>query len=98
MEWPWIRCQVLALRSYVSGPRTPAASYQLLATHYLPYRPLLNSLFKYLALEDPFHIHARSVDHVRIEFAGFNQVLDFSNGDLCRGRHHGIKIARSLPI
>ena len=41
---------------------------------------------------------AGRVDHVGIEFADFDQLFDFGDGDFGGGRHHGIEVARGLAI
>jgi len=35
---------------------------------------------------------------IRLQLAGFDQMLDFGDRDLCRGRHHGIEVPRRLAI
>ena len=54
-----------------------------------------NSLFVVLALENPLHVNAGRVD-IRIQFAGRDELLDFSDRDAARGRDHRIEIARGL--
>src|ERR1035438_4677753 len=62
------------------------------------YRPSFDSLLKQLTLENSLHVHAWRMDQVGIECSRFDQVFDFGDGDLGRGGHHGIEIARGLPI
>src|SRR5216684_6853532 len=69
----------------------------LLTTHF-SHRPPLDAPLVQFSLEDAFHVDAGRVDHVRIEFSDVDQVFDLGNRDFCRGRHHGIKVARRLPI
>ena len=38
------------------------------------------------------------MDQVRIQFAWFDQLLDFGDGDFGGCRHHGIKIPRRLAV
>src|ERR1017187_1795771 len=62
------------------------------------YRPSFDSLLKQLTLENSLHVHAWCMHQVGIECSRFDQVFDFGDGDLGRGGHHGIEIARGLPI
>src|SRR5271165_368097 len=77
-----------------------AASKRELASagDWFPQHPLFDSLLKHFALKNSFHEHARRVHHVRIEFSGLNQMLDFGDRDLGGGSHHGIEVARRLAV
>ena len=48
--------------------------------------------------DDALDENAGRVDVVGIDLAGRHQMLDFGDGDLGRGRHHRIEIARGLAI
>src|SRR5580700_499901 len=67
-------------------------------TSHLPQRPALNPLFVIHTLNNPLHVHAGRMHLVRLNLAGFNQLLDFGDSDLRGGRHHGIEVARGLAI
>src|SRR5208282_1638120 len=60
--------------------------------------PFLNSLLEQLSHKDSLHEHARRMHHVGIQFSRLDQVFDLGDGDLGRGGHHRIEIARRLAI
>src|SRR5215472_11013048 len=63
-----------------------------------PHRAAFYASLVNLTLENAFHENAGSVHRVGIEFARLHQVLDFGNGGLRGGSHHGIEIACRLAI
>src|SRR5262249_16389173 len=64
----------------------------------LSYRAPFNSTLKQFTATDPIHEDARRVHHVRIEFSGFHQVLNFCNRNFRLSRHKWIEVARGLAI
>src|SRR5579859_1786466 len=77
-----------------SKPNIPPATYDLPFSH----RSFFNSFLISGALENPFHINARSDDAIGIEAAELNQFLHLRNGHLCRRGHHGIKVPGCLSV
>src|ERR1700676_4662214 len=64
----------------------------------LGHSSFLDSPFEMCTLKNSFHKYARRMHQVGIQFARFDQVLNFGDRDLGRGRHHRIKIARGFAI
>ena len=58
----------------------------------------LDSLFVGVTLQNALHINSRRDDMIGIDFAGLDQLLDFSDGARSGGCHHGIKIARCFAV
>src|SRR3569623_1925691 len=48
--------------------------------------------------DDALHVDARGVDVVRIQVTRIDQVLDLGDGHARGRRHHGVEVARRLPI
>ena len=49
-------------------------------------------------MHDALHENARRVDVVRVDLAGFDEMLDLGDRDPPGGRHHRVEIARGLAI
>src|ERR1035438_7990004 len=64
----------------------------------LPHRSFFDVFVKLLALKNSLHVHAGSVNHVRIQFARLNQMFDFGDRNFRRSRHHGIEVACGFAI
>src|ERR1035441_8276014 len=64
----------------------------------LPHSFFFDVFVKLLTLKNSFYINAGRVNHVRIEFPGLNQMLDFGDRNFRRSRHHGIEVARGFAI
>ena len=64
----------------------------------LSHRSFLNPFLIQFALEDALHVNAGRMDHVRLQLPDLDQVLDFRDRHFGSGRHHGIEVARRLPI
>src|ERR1700674_1209762 len=104
---PVMRRKVDGCWSMVDGERRESAAIPerltttdfLLATRCrLRHSSFLDSSFEMCTLKNSFHKYAWCIHQVRIQFARFDQVLDFSDCDLGRGRHHRIKIARGFAV
>src|ERR1700730_16506351 len=78
--------------------RPPTAFRPPLSHSRLRHSPFLDPLLKLLAAKNPLHEDAWSMNHIRIQLSRFDQMLDFSDRDLCRSCHHRIEIARRFAI
>src|SRR5215467_1555565 len=62
------------------------------------HRPLLDPLLVVDALKYVFHEDSRCHDVIRIDVAGFDELLDFGDRRACRGGHHRVEITRRAPV
>src|SRR5579859_8117199 len=77
-----------------SKPNIPPATYDLLFSH----RSFFNALLVSGALENTFHINARSDNAIGIEAAELNQFLHLRDGHIRRRGHHGVKVSGCLSV
>src|ERR1700730_6584439 len=103
---PVMRRKVAGRSSMVGERRESAATPERLRTNdfllstlcRLRHSSFLDSPFELGTLKNSFHKYARRMHQVRIQFARFDQVFNFGDRDLGRGRHHSVKIAGGFAV